>query len=97
VSLRIRVRANASTMLDARAATYISPLQSWTGPPEPFVRWHPFVVNGELVWRGTFALYGMRVLFFSALSSYSFPQEVALLFIKSFNFSSSFSCVFFLS
>ncbi len=27
--------------------------QSWSGPPEPFVRWYPFVVNGELVWRGT--------------------------------------------
>jgi hypothetical protein len=33
--------------------------QSWEGRPEPFVRWYNFTTNGELVWRGIFASYGL--------------------------------------
>jgi hypothetical protein len=33
--------------------------QSWAGPPEPFVRWHPYSPRGELVFRGTFATFAL--------------------------------------
>lgn len=29
-------------------------LQPWSDPPEPFVRWHPFALTAELIWRGVF-------------------------------------------
>ena len=31
--------------------------QSWSGPPQSFVRWFAFTESGELVWRGIFASY----------------------------------------
>jgi len=33
--------------------------QSWAGPPEPFVRWHPYSPRGELVFRGTFGTFAV--------------------------------------
>ncbi len=37
--------------------------QSWAGPPEPFVRWYPFNLDIELVWRGIFATYALLMLY----------------------------------
>lgn len=34
-------------------------LQPWSGPPQPFVRWHPFSVLGELIWRGVFLCFAV--------------------------------------
>ena len=36
--------------------------QPWSGPPEPFVRWHPFSQPGELVWRGVFLSFAFGML-----------------------------------
>ena len=33
--------------------------QSWAGPPEQFVRWHPYSPRGELVFRGTFGTFAV--------------------------------------
>lgn len=40
--------------------------QPWEGPPEPFVRWHPYGEAGELVWRGIFAAYALCMLWAAA-------------------------------
>ena len=37
-------------------------LQSWSGPPELFVRWHPFSVPAELIWRGVFFSFAFGML-----------------------------------
>jgi hypothetical protein len=37
-------------------------LQPWSGPPEPFVRWRPFSLPGELIWRGVFLSYAFGML-----------------------------------
>lgn len=34
----------------------------WSGPPEPFVRWHPYSTAAELVWRGVFGCYAAMML-----------------------------------
>ena len=46
----------ASASLIALAALFIAfpVLNRWSGPPEPFVRWHPFGLDTELIWRGVF-------------------------------------------
>jgi hypothetical protein len=31
----------------------------WDGPPEPFIRWHAYSVDGELLWRGTFVSFAV--------------------------------------
>lgn len=36
--------------------------QPWSGAPEPFVRWCPFTVPGELIWRGIFGTYAVTML-----------------------------------
>jgi len=38
---------------------WIPILLPWEGPPEPFVRWHTFSLQGELLWRGTFACFSL--------------------------------------
>lgn len=35
--------------------------QSWVRP-EPFVRWHPFSIDGELVWRGIFGSFALAMI-----------------------------------
>jgi len=42
-------------------------LQPWSGPPEKFVRWHPYSPAGELVWRGVFAAYAGKRLVLARL------------------------------
>ena len=37
--------------------------QPWSGFPEPFIRWHPYTVNGELIWRGIFFSYASAILY----------------------------------
>ena len=37
-------------------------LQPWSGPPEPFVRWHPFSPSGELIWRGVFLSFAFGMI-----------------------------------
>jgi hypothetical protein len=37
-------------------------LQPWSGPPEPFVRWHPFSLSGELIWRGIFLSFAFGMI-----------------------------------
>jgi len=53
---RSRLSHTASIFLVAVALLFIAfpVLQPWSGPPEPFVRWHPFSGPAELVWRGFF-------------------------------------------
>jgi hypothetical protein len=34
-------------------------IMPWEGPPERFVRWHSFSIQGELLWRGTFASFSL--------------------------------------
>lgn len=34
----------------------------WTGPVEPFVRWHPFSPEIETVWRGIFASFAVAMI-----------------------------------
>ncbi len=44
-------------------AFFVFPVfQSWAGPPEAFVRWHPYNQNAELVWRGIFACYAFMMI-----------------------------------
>jgi hypothetical protein len=31
----------------------------WSGPPEPFIRWHEYSPAGELLWRGTFVSFAI--------------------------------------
>jgi hypothetical protein len=53
-----------SVFLVAMAFLFIAfpVLQPWSGPPEPFVRWHPFSPLGELVWRGIFLSFSFGML-----------------------------------
>jgi hypothetical protein len=37
-------------------------LQPWSGPPEPFVRRHPFSLTGKLIWRGVFLSFALGML-----------------------------------
>ncbi len=48
-------------------------LQSWSGPPELFVRWHPFSLAAELIWRGLFLsfAFGMFVAAFDPSGRHS--------------------------
>lgn len=54
----------ASMFLLAFAVLFIAfpVLQSWSGPPEPFVRWHPFGNEPELIWRGVFFSFASGML-----------------------------------
>jgi hypothetical protein len=36
--------------------------QPWTGPVEPFVRWHPFSPQIENIWRGIFASFALAMI-----------------------------------
>ena len=38
---------------------WIPIVMPWEGPPEAFVRWHTFSIQGELLWRGTFACFSI--------------------------------------
>jgi hypothetical protein len=37
-------------------------LQPWSGPPEPFVRWHPFSPPAERIWRGIFLSFALGMV-----------------------------------
>lgn len=54
----------ASTLLIAFAFAFIAfpVLQPWSGPPEAFVRWHPFGLGTELIWRGVFLSFAIGML-----------------------------------
>ncbi|HVO62901.1 MAG TPA: hypothetical protein VMT53_18370 [Terriglobales bacterium] len=54
----------ASALLIAFAALFIAfpVLKPWSGPPEPFVRWHPFGLETELLWRGIFLSFAAGML-----------------------------------
>jgi hypothetical protein len=36
--------------------------QPWTGPVEPFVRWHPFSPQLETIWRGLFGSFALAMI-----------------------------------
>ena len=48
-------------VLYALAAAFVAfpVLQPWSGPPEPFVRWHPYSADAELVWRAIFLAFAV--------------------------------------
>jgi len=37
--------------------------QPWSSSPEPFIRWHPYTIPGELVWRGIFFSYSSSIIY----------------------------------
>lgn len=53
----------ASALLLSIAVIFIAfPVtKPWTGPVEPFVRWHPFSPEIETVWRGIFASFAVAM------------------------------------
>jgi hypothetical protein len=56
----------ASAVLLTLAAAFVAfpVLQPWSGLPEPFVRWHPYSTDAELVWRAIFLAFaiGMEIV-----------------------------------
>ena len=61
---RTGMAVTASILLVVMAVLFIAfpVLQPWSGPPEPFVRWHPFSEHAELVWRGIFLSFAAAML-----------------------------------
>lgn len=54
----------AAAFLVASATLFIAfpVLKPWSGPPELFVRWHPFGLETELIWRGVFLSFALGML-----------------------------------
>jgi hypothetical protein len=54
--------------------------QPWSGPPEKFVRWYPFNVDKELVWRGIFLSHALMMIWTALFQPhrYNFPFTVYL-------------------
>ena len=61
---RTGIAVTASIFLVVMAVLFIEfpVLQPWSGPPEPFVRWHPFSEHAEVVWRGIFLSFAAAML-----------------------------------
>jgi hypothetical protein len=54
----------ASAVLLTLATAFVAfpVLQPWSGPPEPFVRWHPYFTDAELVWRAIFLAFAIGMV-----------------------------------
>lgn len=63
-SRRTTLNWTMSAFLIAAATLFIlfPVLQPWSGPPELFVRWHPFSPAAELLWRGIFLSFAFGML-----------------------------------